>query len=79
MIFEHWDTKKIYFIPKNLCEIELFHLDGNLLTLSTGETIAFRTPNGAEEALCFIEECIRDNGTQMFYHEASSSYCIWYN
>ena len=77
MLIEICDIDTIYVIPKHLCIIELFCVDGTILTLSTGESVVFRTPEGAEQAWWIIEDCIRHNGSQMFYQESTSSFGIW--
>ena len=69
MTFLHYDTGKYYQIPEEKCNIDEFRVEGNVLILSTGERVAFRSQQGAEDALILFWECFRDGGDGMFIQE----------
>ena len=77
MIFDHSDTGKSYFIPDEKCDLDLFKVEGDILILSTGEKVKFKTKKGAEDAWIHFQECFRDHGTRLFFHEESSSFGYW--
>ena len=80
MIFEHYDTLKIYDIPDEKCNIDEFIVNANTLTLSTGERVVFNSKETAACVWCFFDECFRKGWHRLFLHEkAGMSYSMYKN
>ena len=79
MIFEHYDMGKTYIIPDEKCNIDDFRVEGNVLILSTGERVAFKSKQGAEDAWIWFQECFRDGGGSMMYIQEETATYGWYH
>ena len=72
--FDHRDTGRMYAIPKDGCVADGLKVDGEVLTLSTGERVAFRSEEGARMAWCLLDECFRKGYVHLFFEECTMSY-----
>ena len=72
--FDHRNTGRMYEIPKDGCVADGFKVDGEVLTLSTGEKVAFRSEEGARMAWCLLDECFRKGYGHLFFEECTMSY-----
>lgn len=71
MIFENYDRGMKYFIPKNKCRIDEFSVNGNRLTLSTGESVVFRSQESAETLWWLFEACFRKGWSRLQFQESA--------
>lgn len=76
LIIEIQDTGMRYFIPGDRCNIDYFEVAANVLVLSNGGRIIFKTHSYAEDAYWFVYESMRDQFTYLWLQESSSSYLM---
>lgn len=78
MTIEYYNDGITYAIPEKLCDINLFHIDGQCLEISTGVKIQFSNETIAEEAWWIVEQCLRKGGNNLFLAEEADGLTYLY-